>query len=263
MKNYFRHAPLPLLLASAAGCTAPADAGLSGLEISKAVARAAVPGELPVKASATLKGDSVKFVYTVSNPGSGVARHVMLTDLLPDGVKTVGDGSGKVEMALGDLAAGARVVVEVPVRFSRCGKFASKGTATAGALSAESEAEVLSVAEPKLDLKFLASAPDASGAGVRRYGWRLTNSGDAEARNTVVIAALPEGVEVVETSVGATVGEASVRWAAGTLALGGTADVFVKVRGPSGSASSGARVFAYARCVGAVSDRATMPVAGE
>lgn len=122
--------------------------------------------------------------YVVRNTGQAVARGVVLTDDLGDGLKTA-DGKGKVEVPVGDLAGGAEKEVKVELAAAAPGEYTSRAVATADKVSSQSRPTTTKVTRAALQVEL--TGPDtANVASPAGYAVVVKNVGDAVARGTVV-----------------------------------------------------------------------------
>lgn len=194
--------------------------------------------------AAALVGETVKLVYTVSNPGTGRAKQVVVNATLPEGMERA-EGGRDLRFELAELAAGASRSFQASVRATRTGTFAIPGGATAeGGLSASTPEIPLPVTQPVLAVAlsgpsdWMLDRPLACAVTVR-------NSGDGEARDTVVELALPEGAALAGAG-DAKVAAGSARWSFGTLAPGAErkAEFTLRVAQP-GTVRTGATATAF------------------
>ena len=161
--------------------------------------------------------DPIPIKIVVTNTGSGMAQNVRVTDPLPEGMKTL-DGKSAVAFDAGTLGPGESRAFSVQAKASKTGQFVNKASATAsGGLQAASEAVTTVVRLPVLEIT--KTAP-----GVRYVGRPLTytitvsNTGDAVARDTVLVDTLPTNAKLLKSSEGGKVSGGKVTWALGTLA---------------------------------------------
>jgi len=174
--------------------------------------------------------DSFMLVYYVSNPGTGVAKSVMLRDTLPEGLLTIAD-QREIDVNLGDIAAGKTVKFEVPVKATRSGaEIGSEATVTSGSDTA-SDMAATAIIKPILEL--VDDAPESLIFGrTYTYTLTLTNSGDGPAKDAVITDKLPDGATFVSASGNGSLNQARdmVTWSAGTLAPGQSKTVNVRIR---------------------------------
>ncbi|QOJ00351.1 MAG: DUF11 domain-containing protein [Phycisphaeraceae bacterium] len=202
-----------------------------------------------------------EYTLTVSNPGSGVARNVVIRDQLPSGLTTI-DGKTTVEIPVGDLAGGKSETRKIRVKAGRTGRFENTATATADAgLKADSNVVATAVKQPKLQLA--KKGPERLYAGrAAAYQITISNTGDATASQTVIEDPVPAGATFVSASDGGVNTNGVVRWNLGDLAPGATKTVTLTVNTPRniGSIKNVAR--ATATCADPVSAEATTSTFG-
>jgi uncharacterized repeat protein (TIGR01451 family) len=144
-----------------------------------------------------LIGEDAVFNVTISNSGSGVARGVLLTDQIPEGLS---HPSGKeLEYEVGDLAPGESRDVQLTLAAGKAGKYPHAIQAVGeGDVRAEDHSEIEVIA-PNLAIELV--------GGTRRYLERpakfsltVANDGTAPARAVEIAAELPPGLEFVEAT---------------------------------------------------------------
>jgi uncharacterized repeat protein (TIGR01451 family) len=175
-----------------------------------------------------LQCDTFEYTIIVRNTGDGAATGVRITDDLPDGITTV-NGKSSVSADVGTLQAGEAKQVRFSVQASRTGSFTNTARATGdNGLTAEASCTTV-VKMPKLEVS-------KTGPEVRYIGRNavfevtVTNTGDADARDTMLVDTLPAGTEYVSASDGGQYNNGNVSWSLGTLAPGASRTVNVTVR---------------------------------
>lgn len=173
--------------------------------------------------------DAVPLKFTLTNNGSGTARNVKLVDKLPEGMTTA-DGKNEINLVVGDIAAGQTKPVEVNVKLAKTGEYTSTATATAeDGLKAEASAK-LAAHQPVLVVE--KTGPTKQYVGVPfTYDIKVTNKGDADAKETVVTDVLPAGLTATEASEGGRITGGKVEWKLGALAKGASRELKLTVRG--------------------------------
>ena len=164
----------------------------------------------------------------VMNSGSGIARNVMVTDNLPEGLATV-EGKTGFTFRAGDLNAGQAKEGMVTVRAARTGTFTNTCRATEeGGLSAEASATTL-VRQPVLTVS--KRCPDMRYVG-RPVEYEITvqNNGDAPAVNTILVDQIPSGATFMNADGGGRMAQGRVTWGLGTLAPGAAQTVNVRLQ---------------------------------
>lgn len=163
-----------------------------------------------------LFGETKVYTLTVSNPGTGDAENVVLS-LLP---LVPGEKSAGVR-PMGTIPAGGRRTVEVELTARQTGRLQVRAEAMAdGGLTARGEQDVL---VRRASLEVVAEGAPRKYAGTRaRYVVRVTNSGDATASDSLVVATLPAGAQTVASSDGGVFSpqNGQVQWTLGELRPG-------------------------------------------
>jgi uncharacterized repeat protein (TIGR01451 family) len=175
--------------------------------------------------------DPITLRLVVSNPGVGVATNVKINDPLPDGWATM-DGKTVLDFDAGTLASGQSREFVVDVKSTKTGTFINRATATAdGGLTAKASSTT-KVKLPVLALK--KTGPEKVYHGRRiTYNVTLTNTGDAEARDTILEDIIPASTTFISASNDGQFSdtENKVIWSLGTLQPKDTRKVSITVRG--------------------------------
>lgn len=162
-----------------------------------------------------LKCEEITYVLEVTNSGTGSIPSVRIEDPLPDGMNTV-DGQKALSINVGPLAAGQSKRYNAKVVATRTGKFTNAATAKGGDLTAKSGEVVTTVRAPKLTIEKDCPKTEFIGRPIE-YKLTVKNTGDGEARETIVEDRLPAGATGVTASDRGAVAGGVVRWALGTL----------------------------------------------
>lgn len=205
--------------------------------------------------------DPIVVRFAVSNPGTGMASGVVIRDTLPEGLVTVDGNSRNIEIAVGNVAAGATETREVRVKATGTGSFQNVATATAaGGLTAESNRTTTTVTKPSYTLTANCSTTQFLGRNIC-FEYTVRNTGTAPAANTIVTANIPAGTTFVEASAGGTASASNVTFNVGTLAPGASATVRYCVRtNATGTVASNASV--GGNCADAVTANCTTEMRG-
>ncbi|MEM0914269.1 MAG: CARDB domain-containing protein [Planctomycetota bacterium] len=210
--------------------------------------------------SDVLACDPIPVRYVVTNSGSGPATGVEVRDELPDGLVVAGSGRKVVVAPVGTLAPGESKAFEVTLEATETGTFVNNATATGtGNLAAEDSAEV-SVTKPELAIAKTGPAEMFVGRSID-YTIGIANTGDGEARDTVVVDTLPANATLVSASDGGVVNGQTITWNVGTLAPGAEKEFTVEVR-PTEKGEYTNSVMARAYCAETVEDVITTDVKG-
>jgi len=163
----------------------------------------------------------------VSNPGTGIAKNVVVTDPLPAGMVAT-NGQSVLKFSAGDLASNQSKEALFAVQADHSGTFDNVATATADGLSAKANA-VTVVTQPKLKIVKTATEKQYRGRNID-YSIKVTNIGDGDAVNTVLSDPLPQGTSFVRASNGGTFSANQMSWNLGTLAPNASKSVGATVK---------------------------------
>ncbi len=194
--------------------------------------------------------------YRVTNTGSGTARGVKITDTLPEQVRTK-DGFSVVSLNAGDLAAGKSRDFTVKLDARKTGTFKSGALArSASGLEAVAAETTTVVVEPKLVVT--QTGPKTAFLG-RPFSYEITvtNTGSAEAKDTVLEERLPRGVKVISANGGKTQRD-RISWRLGSLAPNAKKTVKVTL-----SSSTAGKITGTANVTAKCADAARADVATE
>lgn len=146
-----------------------------------------------------LVGTPTELTITVTNPGSGVTRNVVLAETVPAELQF--DGGAEILYKVGDLQPGETKRVTLPLTAVRPGKLTNKIVATADAnLQADSSFE-MEVTAPALEISMDGPARrflEREGT----YKLTVTNPGTAAAQNIEMRVALPPGAQFIRANNG-------------------------------------------------------------
>lgn len=162
-------------------------------------------------------GQPINYDITVSNPGSGPATNVMLTDDFDTGLEhATKPSNNKLKLPVGTLAAGESKTVQLALTAKQAGRLVNRVEATAdGNLSAKAEHPVdVQNAQLRIDL----TGPSKRYMS-RPADWKITvtNPGVAVLNNLVVRDQLPPELVFVSAGQGGTLVNGEVVWNLGTL----------------------------------------------
>ena len=160
--------------------------------------------------------EDIEYTVRVTNTGTGSVKGVQVSQPLPDGLTTK-DGKRSVDLSVMALGPDESKQFVVPVRAAKAGSYTYKATAkSTGGLTATSNPVTTVVRKPTLTITKKGPRKAFMGRTVG-YEMVVTNTGDGEARNTVVEDILSAGAVVTKTSAGGQQSGNVVRWNLGTL----------------------------------------------
>lgn len=173
-----------------------------------------------------LVGEPASHIVTISNPGTGIATHVELEALIPEGLEH--SRGSRLLMDLGNLNPGESRSVRLSLAAVRGGQHVVNVQARADASLVDSAASQLTVVAPSL-----IAAID--GPGLRYLGRQavytlsVANDSSVPTDNVRVMHKIPEGFRFVGSDLGAQFDEANslLNWFVGRLEEGQTAELQV------------------------------------
>jgi uncharacterized repeat protein (TIGR01451 family) len=173
--------------------------------------------------------DKVPLKIALTNGGTGTARNVKLEDTLPEGITTA-DGKPTIFLNLGDLVAGETKNVDVFLKLTKPGAFSNSAIATADdGLRAEASA---SITAHQAVLELEKSGPKQQYVGVPyTYDIKVTNKGDADAMNVMLVDILPNGLIATDASDGGRIENGRVTWNLANLSKSTAKQYKLTVRG--------------------------------
>ena len=190
-----------------------------------------------------ISGDPASYTVTVSNAGTGTAKNVVLTDVLPPEVSYASATptptsvtGGTVTWNLGDIAVGGSIAVTITVDVD-----ATAGTATntasattdsvEGGEGTANNSDSCSSAINAPDVVVSKECPiDMIAGDQASYTVTVSNAGTSAARNVVLTDVLPAEVSFVDATPAETsVAGNTVTWNLGDIAVGGSIVVTITV----------------------------------
>lgn len=144
-----------------------------------------------------LLGEQATLSIKVSNPGSGAATGVVLTEFVPEALRH--PGGAELEYEIGELAPGETRQIELVLTAAQAGKVQNRLVARAnGGLEVEKETPI-EVTAPALRLEV---------QGPRKrylerpasYTIAISNPGTAPAQNVSLVAYVPAGMDFVDAN---------------------------------------------------------------
>ncbi len=187
--------------------------------------------------------DPVAIRLVVSNTGTGAALNTRVSGELPQGWTAEGGGAG-FQFEVGNLAGGESRELFLHAHSSIPGKFASSAIATAeGGLKADASAGTL-LTKPVFQISKRGRETQYIHRPVA-YEITLTNTGDGEARDTVIEDVLEGNARILDAPGGQIQGN-HVLWPLGTLGPGESRTLSIQiVSDVEGPVRDNARATAY------------------
>jgi uncharacterized repeat protein (TIGR01451 family) len=162
-------------------------------------------------------GGEVSYSVTVKNTGSSIAKSVVVTDPVPEGLVHSG-GQKELSFNVGDLAPGASKTIPVVLKADRRGKVCNVATANssnAGKVSAEA---CTTIVQPGLNITKTGDKQQFLGKNAS-YEIVVSNTGDTVLNSVVVTDTAPAGTTIVSAD-GASVSGNTATWNVGSLKSG-------------------------------------------
>ncbi len=161
--------------------------------------------------------DEIPITILVSNTGTGPAENVVVRDALPEGLVLV-DGRREITEPIGTLRPGEAKKITLRTKPERNGEFATTATVTAdGGIQASSSTKTV-VRRPALAMTMEAPRERLVGLKVP-YEVTITNNGDGDALDTVLVLQLPTNAAFVSAA-GAQPQAGRLSWSLGTVRPG-------------------------------------------
>lgn len=162
-------------------------------------------------------GSTVNYKVVVSNNGSAVARGVVVTDTIPDGLESA-DGRKEIKYEVGDLAPGQSKEITVPLKAAKRGNFCNAATAASSNAGNVSDDACTTVLQP--GLKIVKSGDKERYLGrTANYTIEVSNTGDTTLKDVVVTDTAPAATSIVSAK-GASVSGNQAVWRIASLDAG-------------------------------------------
>jgi uncharacterized repeat protein (TIGR01451 family) len=174
-----------------------------------------------------LVGQEVPYSIVVQNTGNIVAKNVVVTDTVPEGLSSAG-GQRQLTFDVGDLAPGAAKTIPVPLKADKRGKVCNKAT-VASSDGAKADSEVCTTIV-QAGVKVTKTAKDKTTFVNRAASYEILveNTGDTDLSGVVLTDTSAEPT-VIATAEGATVNANTAIWNIGELKAGTKQTFTVKV----------------------------------
>jgi uncharacterized repeat protein (TIGR01451 family) len=154
-------------------------------------------------------GETLQYTVVVMNEGNAVARNVVVTDFVPDGLRHA-SGNTRLANNLGDLAPGEQQSLTIPLQATRRGRVCNRAivqTANAGEAESEACTELL-----MLDMRINKTGPEMQYFTKRAtYQIVVSNPADAPLRDVRVVDTIPAETQLLDPGGGAVQGR-TITW---------------------------------------------------
>ncbi|MBT8486009.1 MAG: DUF11 domain-containing protein [Phycisphaerales bacterium] len=192
--------------------------------------------------------DDITYRFEVANTGTGSIGNVRISDPLPAGLVSA-TGGRTLTFDAGTLGPGASKTFTSTVRAERTGSFQNQATASGeGGVTASSGTVTTVVRQPQLQITKSCAERQFIGRTIE-YTITVTNTGDGDARDTVISDPIPSGAQFVSASDGGRNAGGSVSWNIGTLRPNASKRVTMRVS-PTGAGTFRNTASARAHCAG-------------
>lgn len=162
-------------------------------------------------------GQDIPYTITVSNPGSAVAKAVVVTDNVPDGLSHV-SGQSAVTFNVGDLPPGQSRTLPIVLKGTKRGKHCNGASAVASNVTKVSAEACTTILVPGINLvkegtkeQFLGKSAD--------YTLTVSNTGDTKLTNVTITDTAPAATRILNAA-GATVVGNQATWRIAELGAG-------------------------------------------
>jgi len=162
-------------------------------------------------------GQQIPYTVVVKNTGSAVARNVVVTDTVPDGLSSA-SGQKVLTFNVGDLAPGQSRDISVPLKADRRGRFCNVAAASASNAAEVKDEACTTVLQPGLAISKEGTKEQFLGR-TATYTIVVSNTGDTDLKDVVVTDTAPAATRIVKAD-GASISGNTATWRMATLAKG-------------------------------------------
>lgn len=206
--------------------------------------------------------EEINLQFTVTNTGDSAVSNVVVKSQLPNGV-TDSSGRSSVAYNVGALDKGASKQISSNVRTSKPGSYTFSASATAdnGDVSASSSTATSNLVKPSVGVSASAARDEQFVGRDISYEFKVSNTGNTSAKNTILEGTLPGSARFVSASNGGQYTGGKVRWSVGNLNAGESKTVSVNATAVgAGEAEAKAAVSAY--CADVATANASTDIVG-
>ncbi|MBL8815613.1 MAG: DUF11 domain-containing protein [Planctomyces sp.] len=177
-------------------------------------------------------GQQLNYSVQVSNPGTGVARNVLIQAAIPEGLEH--RRGSLLTIDIGTLNPGESRQAQLNLTAVKGGSHELAVRVVADGGLTDQKMSAVEIAEPKLAIEISGPASQMSGR-TEEYVLQVTNDSIVPSANVRAKYRVPEGFEFVSAGHGGKYDSASgaVEWFLGTLAPGQTSNVQMSLRAVS------------------------------
>jgi uncharacterized repeat protein (TIGR01451 family) len=141
--------------------------------------------------------EEITITYRVTNTGTGTATGIVIQEQLPEGQTLAADNQRNVRFELRELPEGRSQEFTARTKVARRGEYRGSAQATdAYEVTVKSQESVTRAVAPQLEVE-LTAPQEAFTARPLNYTLRVTNKGDAPARDLNVRLAVPQGARML------------------------------------------------------------------
>lgn len=162
-------------------------------------------------------GSTVNYTIVVSNNGSALARNVVVTDTVPEGLESA-DGKKQLTFEVGDLAPNQSKSINVALRAAARGRHCNVAEASSSNAGKVSDEACTTVVQPGLKVAKTGDAERFLGRNAN-YKVVVSNTGDTTLTDVTVTDTAPAATSIVSAN-GATVNGNQAVWRIASLPAG-------------------------------------------
>jgi uncharacterized repeat protein (TIGR01451 family) len=172
-------------------------------------------------------GSDITYNITVQNTGNTMAKNVVVTDQVPDGLSS-STGQREITLEVGNLGPGESKPLSVVLHADKRGKVINKAVASSSnAGKAESEAPT-TIAQAALKITKSTADHNLFINRTASYDIEVSNPGDTDLTG-VVVTDTADARTVIAAAEGATVSGDTAKWTLGNLAAGEKKTLTIKI----------------------------------